>query len=157
MDWRNTPNDALGTSPAQRMMSRRMQTMIPSAETLLRPRIEEGIIKAMMNKRLRSKQYYDRVNRTLRELHNEQPVRKRVWGKKWSLGKVIRKVAPRSYLVEVNGQHYRRNQTFIRQTKETPYLDGLCDDVPMPASHNNIDYQGQSQAPALRRTTRICR
>ena len=157
LDWRNTPNDALGTSPAQRMMSRRTQTMIPTGETLIRPRVEKGITKAMMNKRLRSKQYYDRVSRTLPELHNEQPVRVRVWGKKWSLGKVIRKGAPRSYLVEMNGQQYRRNRTFMRPTKETPYLDGLCDDVPMPASHDNIDNQVQPQAPALRRSTRIHR
>ena len=50
LDWRNTPNGALGTSPAQRMMSRRTQTMIPTAETLLCPRVEKGITKAMMNK-----------------------------------------------------------------------------------------------------------
>ena len=152
MDWRNTPNDAFGTSPAQRMMSRRTQTMIPTAETLLRSRVEKGITKAMMNKRLRSKQYYDRVSRILPELHNEQPVTVQVWGKKWSLGKAIRKVAPRSYLVEVNGQQYRRNRTFIRPTKETPYLNGLCDDEPMPASRDNIDNQVQPQAPAPRRS-----
>ena len=104
LDWRNTPNDALGTSSTQRMMSRRTQTMIPTAETLLRPRVEKGIIKAMMSKRLRSKQYYDRVSQTLPELRNEQPVRVRLWSKKWSLGKGIRRVVPRSYLVEVNGQ-----------------------------------------------------
>ena len=60
------------------MMSRRTQTMIPTAETALRPRVEKGITKAMMNKRLRSRLYYDRVSRNLPELHNEQPVRMRV-------------------------------------------------------------------------------
>ena len=157
LDWRNTPNDSLGTSAAQKRMSRRTKTYISTAETLLRAKVDKEITKAMMNKRLRSKQYYDRVSRTLLELHNEQPVRVRIWGKKWSLGKVIRQVTPRSYLVEVNGQQYRRNRTFIRPTEETPYLHGHCDDVLMPASHDNIDNQVQPQAPALRRSTKIRR
>ena len=39
LDWRNTPNERLGTSPAQRLMSRRTQTMLPAEKTLLKPKI----------------------------------------------------------------------------------------------------------------------
>ena len=37
---------------------------------------------------------------------------------KWRSGMVIRKVAPRSYNVEVDGSTYRRNRKFLRLTKE---------------------------------------
>ena len=42
LDWRNSPNERIGTSPAQRLISRRMQTILPAEKTLLKPKIERG-------------------------------------------------------------------------------------------------------------------
>ena len=40
LDYRNTPpTEGLGTSPAQRLMSRRTLTLLPTAASLLRPEI----------------------------------------------------------------------------------------------------------------------
>ena len=36
LDWRNTPNERLGASPAQHLMFRRTQTMLPAEKTLLK-------------------------------------------------------------------------------------------------------------------------
>ena len=44
LDWRNTPNERLGMSLAQRLMSRRTQTMLPAEKTLLKPKIEKGVL-----------------------------------------------------------------------------------------------------------------
>ena len=38
LDWRNTPSQGIGTSPAQRLMGRRCKTLLPIAGTLLMPR-----------------------------------------------------------------------------------------------------------------------
>ena len=39
LDYRNTPTEGLGTSLAQRLMSRRTRTLLPTAASLLRPEI----------------------------------------------------------------------------------------------------------------------
>ena len=41
LELRNIPNEKLKTSPSQRLMSRRTQTMLPLAESLLRPKHRE--------------------------------------------------------------------------------------------------------------------
>ena len=43
LEYRNTPTEAVGSSPAQRLMSRRTKTLMPTASTLLRPRVVEGV------------------------------------------------------------------------------------------------------------------
>ena len=43
LEWRNIPNEKLKTSPLQRLMSRRTQTMLPMAESLLRPKTEKRV------------------------------------------------------------------------------------------------------------------
>ena len=37
LNWRNTPTEGIGTSPAQRLMGRRCKTLLPMASTLLKP------------------------------------------------------------------------------------------------------------------------
>ena len=37
LDWRNTPTEGLGSSPAQRFLGRRCRTQLPMTETLLKP------------------------------------------------------------------------------------------------------------------------
>ena len=39
LDWRNTPTEGIGASPAQRLMGRRCKTLLPMAGTLLQPHI----------------------------------------------------------------------------------------------------------------------
>ena len=37
LSWRNTPSEGFSTSPVQRLMGRRMHTLLPTAEKLLQP------------------------------------------------------------------------------------------------------------------------
>ena len=39
LEYRNTPVETIGSSPAQRLMSRRTKTLMPTASTLLCPQI----------------------------------------------------------------------------------------------------------------------
>ena len=162
LDWRNTPNEGLGTSPAQRLMSGRTQTMLPAEKTLLKPKIEKEVPKKLLENRLRSKQYYDRVSRLLPELSEGENVRVKVSGKSWTFDRIICKVAPRSYLIDVSGQIFRRNRSFVRSTAEVTtcgYNDGLCDDTPMPqrTDQNQQPPVNAQLTPRLRRSTRIRR
>ena len=38
LDWRNTPTEGVGTSPAQRFLGRRCNTWLPMTEALLKPK-----------------------------------------------------------------------------------------------------------------------
>ena len=92
LEWRNIPNEKLKTSPSQRLMSRRTQTMLPMAESLLRPKTEKRVPEKILQKRVQSKQYYDRVSRPLPDLSPGETVRVKVFVKNkfWSLGKIVR-------------------------------------------------------------------
>ena len=45
LEHRNTPVETIGSIPALRLMPRRRKTLMPTASTLLRPRVVEGVKK----------------------------------------------------------------------------------------------------------------
>ena len=57
LEWRNFPSKKLKTSPLQILMSRRAQTVLPMAESLLRSKTEKGVPEKISQKRVQSKQY----------------------------------------------------------------------------------------------------
>ena len=56
----NTPAQGVGSSPAQRLMSRRTRTLLPMSANLLYPKVEEGVTKKLNVKRQQAKSYNDR-------------------------------------------------------------------------------------------------
>ncbi|KAL9964864.1 hypothetical protein ACROYT_G028566 [Oculina patagonica] len=88
LDWQNTPTENMGSSPAQRLMSRCTRTLLPTTNQLLRPQVEEGVAEKIKREN------------------------------KWRLGTCVQQVAPRSYIVDVSGREYRRNWKFLRTTLE---------------------------------------
>jgi len=62
---RNSPTDSLGANPVQRLMCRRTRTRLPTATSLLYPKVPESVIEKL--KRQKAK-WYDRSTRTLPEL-----------------------------------------------------------------------------------------
>ena len=159
LEWRNIPNEKLKTSPSQRLMSRRTQTMLPMAESLLRPKTEKRVPEKILQKRVQSKQYYDRVSRPLPDLSPGETVRVKVFVKNkfWSLGKIVRQVAPRSFLVNVQGQIYRRNRSFIRTTSEQGLTHDLYDDTPVPNLPDQDPVRDVPSPVIPRRSSRIRR
>ena len=111
LDQRNTPTQGVGSSPAQRLMSRRTRTLLPIAANLLYPKVEEGVTKMLKLKRQKAKSYHDRSSIVLSKLEIGQEVR--VAGqrnKTWEPGTCVEKLSDRSYMVEVNGAIIRRNR-----------------------------------------------
>jgi len=60
LDQRNTPTESIGTSPAQRLMSRRTRTLLLTAANLLYPKVPESVTEKLKLKRQKAKWYHDR-------------------------------------------------------------------------------------------------
>ena len=139
LDYRNTPTEGMDSSPVQRLMSKRTKTTLPVAQHLLEPEIQSDIERKLTKKRRRAKKYFDRGSKELPELEIGQPIRltpsPKDTSKTWRRGVCIKKVAPRSYLVEVGGTIYRRNRKFLRSAKDCvsePVLANPAAQAPEP-------------------------
>ncbi|KAL1249530.1 hypothetical protein QQF64_020535 [Cirrhinus molitorella] len=66
---RNTPTEGLGSSPAQRLMSRRLRTGLPMASSLLFPSVVEGVSEKLKWKRRMTKFHYDPKTQRPHELN----------------------------------------------------------------------------------------
>ena len=118
LDQRNTPTQGVGSSPAQRLMSRRTRTLLPISANLLYPKVEEGATKKLKVKRQKAKGYHDRSS-ILPELEIGQEVR--VAGqhnKTWEAGTCVEMLSNRSYMVEVNGAIIRRNREAFKPKRD---------------------------------------
>ncbi|KAJ8405582.1 hypothetical protein AAFF_G00315620 [Aldrovandia affinis] len=123
LHWRNTPTENMGSSPAQRLMSRRLKTSIPATNKLLEPVVVVGVTEKLRHRKQLAKSFYDRSARDLPELEVGETVRmKPLPGDntgRWRVGTCLRRVAPRSYLVDVDGSLYRRNRVDLRVAEPT--------------------------------------
>ncbi|XP_042180917.1 rho GTPase-activating protein 20 [Oncorhynchus tshawytscha] len=105
LQWRNTPTENMDSSPAQRLLSRRLKTTIPVANKLLEPCVMVGVTDKLRHRKQLAKCFYDRTARDLPELEVGETIRmKPLPGDHtglWRLGTSLQRVAPRSYLVDV--------------------------------------------------------
>ncbi|XP_060080411.1 uncharacterized protein K02A2.6-like [Ylistrum balloti] len=121
LDHRNTPRDSNLGSPAQRLMSRRTKTLLPTSETLLKPELVVNVKENLESKRLLQKHYHDIGAREATPFEIGQNVRVRIkpGNSPWIPGRVVAKdSAPRSYIVNSQGRAYRRNSNHILRSKE---------------------------------------
>ena len=119
LEWRNAPTPVMSWSPVQRLMSRRARTMLPCTPSLFKPVVIENVSEEIMIKRQKAKKCYDRRARRLPELKVGQPVRAKINPKStWQPAVVQENIAPRSYIVQLNGRSYRRNRVDIRNALE---------------------------------------
>ena len=119
-------------------MSKRTKSLLPIDPKLLYPKVIDNVQSDVLRKREQSKEYYDRTSKPLRDLREGDVVRVQPVNIKgtWELGKCIKKVAPRSYLIESNGRTIRRNRKFLKLTNEK-YVPFECLDYPMNSNISN--------------------
>ena len=55
LDWRNTPTENMKSSPAQRLMSRRTRTLLPTANQLLMPKVVDNVPDKLAQRRQKAK------------------------------------------------------------------------------------------------------
>lgn len=121
LSWRNTPSESMGSSPAQRLFSRRTKTLLPTASTLLRPKVVKDVQDKLHQSKAKQQAYYNRTAHELTNLNPGDRVRVNLSGNnkydKWQKGQVDQQVDVRSYLVRTeDGRQYRRNRRHIRKT-----------------------------------------
>ena len=117
---RNTPRELMG-SPAQRLMSRRTRTTLPTSTKLLKPKALSTIHtqKHLQMARQRQKKYYDKTARDQRPLRPNEVVRLQTDKdfKKLAVVKSQRDT-PRSYIVTSEGADYVRNRQHLVPVNE---------------------------------------
>ena len=127
MTYRATPVAAIGCSPAELMMGRRMRTLLPTIPRQLEPvSLDRSAIEAKDT--LTKMRYADDYNRRhgvrkLPELEAGEPVRVKLdneksWTKEGTI--VDQHQSPRSYIVDVGGATYRRNRKHLAKSPTTP-------------------------------------
>ena len=179
LDWRNTPTESLGTSPAQRFLGRRCRTLLPMTETLLKPAYDATTVaRALKGKRAKQAHYYNRQARDLPPISVGEAVRLRLPGeKRWTAGICTGFRGPRSYIVRVGETEYRRNRRHLIRSGEAPPTalpplelppQGAEEGQPTPPPTGNMpapepvvepvpEMEQDPQPPQLRRSTRVRR
>lgn len=134
LDFRNTPTQGFNTSPAQRLMNRRTNTLLPTKQSLLQPNTvsQYHVHNEMLQQKQKQQFYYNQGTKDLQPLKNGDVVRiqpSTQTNKEWKKGIVKSKVNIRSYDVEVGQRTFRRNRRHIRQTHENFDQQKLNEDL----------------------------
>ena len=129
LDFRNTPTEGIGSSPAQRLMGRRCKTLLVTTPALLAPKFGvKADAKALRTKRDRDRIVYDHHARPLSALKIGSNVSVRLPGMHtWTPGVCTGQHGPRSYWIRVHGRRYRRNRRHIRTWKGSTPTEGPDD------------------------------
>jgi transposase InsO family protein len=150
MTYRATPTTATGFSPAELAMGRKIRTIIPTLPSSLEPKIiKRTVFQGKEEERKSANEYYFNRRHGSRNLSELEPGTKvlqklddeRQWG---NPATIIKKVAPRSYLIQTTRGTIRRNRRHLRPTSTflripigvLPYTDKTVvteqqEDVPM--------------------------
>ena len=116
LDIRNTPASGGIGSPAQRLMGRRTNTLIPTARSLLQPQIidPQQVLQHMQQSKRKQKEYYDQHTKDLPTLKIGEKVMIKDQAR-WKPATIIQIHSnPRSYVVKTSeGNRYRRNRRHI--------------------------------------------
>ena len=146
LDFRNTPTEGLGMSPAQRLFGRRTKTLLPTSGRLLRqPEFDttSQLLHAQKNKQAF---YYNNGTKELRPLEPGNTVRIHPpkYSQQWTPATVDKQVGVRSYqVITDDGRVYRRNRRHLRLTAEAPKQSPrdveICSSDPGPVPLTKVD------------------
>ena len=138
LELRNTPLQSHGKSPVQLLFNRRMRTLLPSSQAVLKPARPHKITTKRATRNKTVKHHYDKTAKDMRPLNQGEEV----WmypidgGRSWKKATVTGRVDDRSYNIQDHdGNHsYRRNRVHLRPgvPSGTPEEPAPADTVPDP-------------------------
>ena len=144
LSYRNTPFQQIG-SPAQRLMNRRLRTDLPTHHKELFPKLADfkATRKALEERKLEQKRYYDRSAKALQPLYPNDSVRMCQKGK-WEPAIVIDvNETPRSYHVRTpDGSTFRRNRRHLLQVPKSDENEQIA-----TAGTKTISGEGLHESP----------
>ena len=129
--YRNTAVAGMSYSPAQMLMSRSLNTKVPTLPSLLQPKVVDARPQ-LEQRQQRHKAMFDRGAHKLTELHPGDVVRVRHNNVCQPAIVRQRDVHPRSYIIERDGYRLRRNRRQLLKTAEdespiaTPEVADAC-------------------------------
>ena len=118
LEYRNTPLTGMDLSPAQMLMGRHLRTKLPTMQKMFIP--NDNTRSKLVDRQESQKRCHDKHGvRQLPEMAEGDVVRVKK-GSVWEPAVVIEEHSPRSYIIDRNGQQYRRNRSQLIHTKEEP-------------------------------------
>ncbi|XP_069109439.1 uncharacterized protein [Argopecten irradians] len=146
LDYRASPIEGIGLSPAQLAMNRQLRGTIPMATNILDPSVKPtNQQSSLMQRQMTQKKYYDRQSKVLPELKPGETIQLKT-DEGWSPA-IVEGVdkTPRSYLVKTP-RAIRRNRKFLRKSNVsiTPQVSNdseayLDTNTPIVSKNPNID------------------
>lgn len=120
LEWRNTPRQNTGLSPAEMVFNHSTRSLLPS---LSHDKTPYGVVEKKKARRQETvKKHYDKRARDMPTLGKGQSVffqHKEGYGHNWKRGTVRDQHSERSYIVEgQDGGRYRRNRVHVRPVQE---------------------------------------
>jgi hypothetical protein len=158
--WRNTPSENLGTSPAQRLLSRRTKTPLPMVSSLLKPKVVKDVPYKLTRAKAKQQEYYNSSAKELAPLCAGDVVRVKLKDKDrhWTKAKVEGQVDVRSYNIRTeDGRPFRRNRRHLRASKEMydPHVDQPLP-IPMPVVPTTpIEIGSTQETPTIEQATSV--
>ena len=134
LSYRSTPNATTGVTPAELFLKRKIRTRLD----LLKPSVEDYVHEQQM----KQKQYHDNHS-CQRSYHVGQAVlvRNHRDGANWIVGRVIEKLGPVTYEVEVDGRVLKRHINQLMEYKgiqipltESPSVPNTEELIPEPVT-----------------------
>ena len=131
LEWRNTPTIGMGSSPAQRLLSRRTRGTVPIASSKLHPEVQTHVLEKKEQKQHKMLQSSGGAKRrALPPLETGKPILAqdmRAFKTQWKRGTCVSQLSDRSYIVDIEGQLVRRNRRFLKQSENPPGEGELVD------------------------------
>ncbi|XP_052785334.1 uncharacterized protein K02A2.6-like [Mya arenaria] len=121
LNLRNTPLQSTGYSPAEQSMNRQTRTLLPTKESLLRPKTLINVKTNLDKSKAKQSFYYDRSAKPLPRLDMGTTVRIKPENSrdKWEKGLIVNSPKRRSYdVMTENGTTINRNRRHLRQSRE---------------------------------------
>lgn len=160
LNYRNTPPKGHTYSPAQRMMSRRTRTTLPTHDHLLEPTpINRDVVSAEIKfKRIASKAHYDKTagpeHKTINigeYVYARPPTTKP--GHPWAYGRVTDQRRSRSYTIETPNSTIQRNRIHIRRAAAPPPTPPPTPLTPLPTPEQHLAHHWNLQRSELNTPT----
>lgn len=150
--YRNTPQQGYQYSPAQRLMSRKLRDVIPTAASQLLPQAASGqvVMRNIEERRARSKAHYDkRASGPLKPFAPGEKVflkpRPTNKSQPWIYGEVIEQPTLRSCVIKTAMGPIRRNHAQIREARTEPaerHTTGM-DQLEIASTHSEQEQERQ--------------
>ena len=128
LNYRNTPLEGIGLSPAKLLMGRRLKTSLPTHADPLKTYGAQEVKEDFHKRKLKEKVYYHKHSaKELPPLHNGEKVTLQ-HRNKWVPATVISKHhTPRSYIVQTpEGRKYRRNCRHLNKCRASQDINSIC-------------------------------